>query len=603
MLVQQTEAIVFYRTTRVRRGGKEYIYGSVVKAVRVNGKPRQEMIAALGRVIESVSETDRAELLRVLRKWAGEPEARKAGAAPVAAGAVDPDLGEYRSYGDIVAIERAWEAVGLADIFRALARERHCRFDLERAVFSMVANRLADPRSKYGTAEWLYRDVYLPTGVPLDADELYDALTWLAGVQGEAELMLYRALVGSNRIDATVVFYDTSMFWFEGRGPEGLAERGRSKGTHPPNRRLILLGLIRSLNGWPIAHRVFAGNTADVTTLEPMLRDLVDRFGVRRFVFICDRGMISEEVIDLFENKLKVDYIIATKLRADAEVKDKVLSRAGRFSEKDEQLGVKEVYCDGRRYVVCRNLVEVEADAKRRAEILETLRTKHLNRPCRATTKRAKKLVVSGTFGRYLSEVGGFLAIDPKKVVRDERYDGKWVLRTNLSSAQASTEEVARLYRQEVSIEHDFRDLKSFIELRPIFHRLEPRVRAHVFICVLAKVVARELETRLHRSGFVGTSVEAVLDELARLQVTEVNSPEGRRFVRRRPTTEQEDLLRRLDIDPASLPWRLPTYELQRPRRTRLDNVEAERRRQARKRKRHEAWLGAQAARTRRRTE
>jgi hypothetical protein len=552
--------------------------------------------------VDDLSDEDKEELIRVLRRLNGErvPPKERSKSEGGCEEKADPELGEGRCFGDIYAIERAWESLGLDRIIREVAADGFFGFDMERAIFSMVANRLADPQSKYGTADWLYRDVYLPTGTPLDADELYDALTWLADAQNEVELRLFRNLVAGGRVDATAVFYDTSAFWFEGRGPVGLAEFGRPKGTHPPNRRLILLGLIRSLNGWPIAHRVFPGNTADTTTVEPMLRDLVERFGIRRFVFICDRGMISEEVIDLFENKLKVEYIIATKLRGDVDVRDKVLSRAGRYCEVSEQLGVKEAYLGGVRYIVCRNQVEAAADARRREEIVETLRTKHLAKPCKASTKKAKKLVTSGSFGRYLVEKDGLLAIDPKKVEADARYDGKWVLRTNTTLPKL---EVARLYKLEVGVERDFRDLKSFLELRPIYHHLEPRVRAHIFICVLAKVVARELETRLHRSGFVGTSVEAVLAELSRVQVTEVGSGDARRFVRSRLRPEQEDLFRRLDIDPRSLPWRLPAYDVARPRRTKLDNVAAERKRQERKRKRHDAWLAAMAARSKPRTE
>jgi hypothetical protein len=581
---------MYSRTVSVRKpNGKTYRYERIVKSKRVDGKPRQEVLAHLGRVADGLSAADRTEFIRVLRKWAGEPEARP---AVPAADQRDPELGESRSYGDVVAIESAWEAVGLKTLLQGEARDSGHGFDLERAIFAMTANRLIDPRSKYGTADWLYRDVYLPTGSPLDADQLYSALTWLAERQEALELALYRALVASGRVDATAVFYDTSAVWFEGRGPEGLAERGRPKGTHPPNRRLILLGLIRSIDGWPIAHRVFPGNTADVTTVEPMLRDLVERFGIRRFIFVCDRGMISEEVIALFE-RLGVEYVIATKLRGDAEVRDRVLGRAGRFRELDRQLGVKEVWCEGRRYVVCRNQVEAEGDARRRDEIIETLTTKHLATRCSASTKRAKALVTHKTFGRYLKEHDGHLILDTAKVKADARYDGKWVLRTNTA---LPADEVARLYKKQSGVEKDFREIKSFIELRPVYHRLEPRVRAHVFICVLAKVVARELETRLHRTGFIGTSIEAVLEELGRLQVTEVGAGDDRRFIRARLHPAQHDLLRRLAIDADALPWRLPAYPLARPRRVKLDNVKAEVQRQRRKQARHQAWLAEKAA-------
>jgi hypothetical protein len=297
--------------------------------------------------------------------------------------------------------------------------------------------------------------------------------------------------------------------------------------------------------------------------------------------------MVSEEVIDLLEKDLKVEYVLATKLRGNEEVRDQVLARPGRYEELEPNLGVKEVWAEGRRYVVCRNQIEALNDARRREEIVTTLLEKHLNRPCKATTKRAKKLVTSGTFGRYLVEKDGFLEIDPAKVKKDERYDGKWVIRTNTNLPK---EEVARLYKKEVGIEHDFRDLKSFIELRPVFHRLDPRVRAHVFVCILAKIVARELETRLHRNSYVGSSVQSVLMELARIRVAEIGSGDDRRYVRTRLTDPQKMLFQKLEMDPSRIPWRLPAYEVACPRRTRLDHVDMETARQERIAVRREVW-------------
>jgi hypothetical protein len=575
------------KVTTVRRGDKVYQYRSLVHSVRVDGKPTHEVLARLGR-IDHLTPEQKEEMGRLLLRLAGV-EAPPKPAAPVAdsGAARDAILGETRGYGDLVAIESAWRALGLDALLARLARDRGFSFDLERAIFAMVANRLSAPRSKYGTADWLFRDVYLPTGKPLDADHLYEALTWLAEVQSEVELALYRTLVETGRVDATAVFYDTTTTWFEGLGPEGLAARGRNKGSHPPNRRLILIGLVRSVNGWPIVHRVFPGNTADVSTVRTMLEDLTTRFGVRRFVFVGDRGMISEEIVRYLGEDLKVEYVIATKLRGDDEVRDNVLARPGRYDEVEEKLGVKEVYAEGRRYVVCRNLVEAANDERRRAEIVSTLREKHLDRPCAAKTKRAKKLVTSGTFGRYLVEKNGFLEIDPARVERDARYDGKWVLRTN---ADLTPVEAAKLYKKEVGIERDFRDLKGFIELRPMFHQLEPRVRAHVFVCVLAKTVARELETRLHRNAYVGSSVASVLMELGRIRVVEAGEGAELRYLRTRITPDQEMLYRRLEIDPSRLPWRLPAYPLARPRRTPLDHPQLEEQRQVRLEARHIAW-------------
>jgi hypothetical protein len=577
------------KTTTVRRGDRVYHYRSLVRSVRVDGKPTHEVLARLGR-IDHLTPAQKEEMGRFFLRMAGveePPAVAKAAPSGAADGLNDPEIGETRGFGDIFAIGEAWKSLQLDALVRSVIGERAFEFDLERAVFAMVANRLSAPKSKYGTVEWLFRDVYLPTGKPLDADHLYETLTWLADVQPELELSIYRMLVGSGRLDATAVFYDTTGVWFEGLGPPELAARGRKKGTHPANRRMILVGLVRSQNGWPIAHRVFPGNTADVSTVRVMLQDLVERFGVRRFIFVGDRGMVSEEVISLLEDDLKVEYVLATKLRGNEEVRDEVLSRPGRYEELEPNLGVKEVWVENRRYVVCRNQIEALNDVRRREEIVGTLREKHLGRPCKATTKRAKKLVTSGSFGRYLVEQDGFLEIDPAKVAKDERYDGKWVIRTN---AKLTTEEAARLYKKEVGVERDFRDLKSFIELRPVFHHLDARVRAHVFVCILAKIVARELETRLHRNSYVGSSVQSVLMELARIRVAEIGAGDERRYVRTRLTPPQEMLFRRLEMDPARLPWRLPVYELESPRRTRLDHVDMETARQERLAIRREIW-------------
>ncbi|MGH7855964.1 MAG: IS1634 family transposase [Candidatus Binatia bacterium] len=583
------------KVTTVKKGAREYRYASVVHSVRVNGTPKHETVSRYGRV-DHLTPAQLEEIgrlfLKKAKQLAGEvvppaPKSPEEAAPSKPATPGEPEVGETRGYGDIAAIEEAWKALALGGLFRDLAKERFFDFDIERAVFAMVANRLSAPRSKYAAVDWLFRDVYLPTGKPLDSEHLYRSLTWLSEVQPDAELAIYKTLEGTGRLDTTAVFYDTSMTWFEGRGPEEIAAFGRDKGSHPSGRRLILFGLVRSRNGWPITHRVFPGNTADVATVRVMLADLVRRFGVKRFVFVGDRGMISEEVIGLLESELKVEYVLATKLRGDKEVRDEVLSRAGRYDELERKLGVKEVWVDDRRYVICRNQVEAEADAARRREIIATLLEKHLDRACTASSKRGKQLAVNKSFGRYLVERNGLLEIDAEKVATDARYDGKWVVRTN---TKLSAEEVARLYKEEVAIERDFRDMKSMIELRPLFHHLEPRVRAHVFVCVLAKLVARELETRLHRNEYKGSSVASVLRELGRVKVVEVGNAEERRYVRTRLTSDQERLYRLLDMDPAHLPWRLPVYPVARPRRTALDHVEMEALRQERLEAKEIAW-------------
>lgn len=537
---------MYARTKRVKHGEKNYEYVQVVESRRVNGQPRQKVVDTLGRL----DGKDPGQVLRIadavmrfLAKRAGQPLEGEGGGI---------GAGQGRHFADVVAIEEAWRSLGLDKILERLGEERKFAFSLERAVFTMVSQRLIAPSSKLACVDWLLNDVYLPSAGTLDEDDLYATLTWLEEVAGDVELKLFEKLRRDGKIEVnekTAFFYDTTGFHFEGESAE-LAAFGRPKAGQPRDRPIALVGLVRSREGWPITHKVFPGNRADVSTVIEIIDDLKQRFGITRFIFVGDRGMVSKEVIaHLVKHGLQ--YVLAMKMRSAKEVKEKVLGRAGRFKVVKDNLEVKDVMVEDRRYVVCRNPASIQRDRRRREHILGELR-KALEGGVRPNSQRGAELRSNRAYRRYLTVKKGKLEISARKIAADERTDGRWVLHTNIEGADAA--ELAQTYKEQGRIEPDFRDLKSFIELRPVYHRKDPRIRAHAFICVLAKVVMNELERRFFTHGPMPFTIEHALKLLGRITVTPLRAGNGRLWVRTDLDADTRRVVEALGISARRLP-------------------------------------------------
>jgi hypothetical protein len=257
--------------------------------------------------------------------------------------------------------------------------------------------------------------------------------------------------------------------------------------------------------------------------------------------------MVSKEVIaHLVKHGLQ--FVLAMKMRSVKEVREKVLGCAGRFKVVSDNLEVKEVLVEDRRYIVCRNPASIERDRRRREHILGELR-KALEGGVRANSQRGAELRANRAYRRYLRVKKGKLVISARRVAEDERTDGRWVIYSNVDEAEAA--ELARAYKDLGRIEPDFRDLKSFIELRPVYHRKEPRVRAHAFVCVLAKVVMNELERRLFAHGPMPFTIERALKLLGRITVTPLRAGTTRLWVR----TDLDDEARRV-VEALGIPAR-----------------------------------------------
>jgi transposase len=293
-----------------------------------------------------------------------------------------------------------------------------------------------------------------------------------------------------------VVFFDTTSLYFEGEGGQEIGQYGHSKDSRPDLKQMIV-GAILDGSGKPICCELWPGNVTDITTFIPVVQRLKSRFGISSLCVVADRGMISRDTIEKLEsNDLTMHYILGVRMRKDATFRDESLEIDDSFievtpprrSSKDPSpLRVSERIRDGRRYIICYNEEQARKDTASRAAIVESLREK--------LKEGDKSLVGNNGYRKYLktTEAEHFV-IDDEKLASEEKFDGIWILRTNTDLPAA---DVARQYRQLWMVEDVFRCVKTVLETRPIYHKMDETIRGHVFCSFLALMLLKELESRL----------------------------------------------------------------------------------------------------------
>ena len=484
---------MFFRTKR--SGGRSYV--QLVENERIEGKVRQRVVASLGRMDDLEASGQLVRLTESLARLTEELEAVRV--------ASDVEARSARSLGGLMILERLWSELGLDRLLGKIEGRRKVEFDLERAVFTMVANRVLEPRSKRAVMSWL-DTVALSEEERPELHHLYRSLDVLSEEKDDLELRLHHRVrdLFHQRLD--LVLYDTTSLSFETLTEDELRRRGHSKDKRPDLPQAVL-GLLLSADGLPIAHELFAGNTYDGSTVPGVLERLKERFQLRWLIFVGDRGMVSRANLSALE-EAGYDWIVGVRLRTRPSLADAVLSDGADFETVAENLEVKEVQVDGTRYVVCRNPEQARRDAARRQAVIERLEA-------RLDRSGVKGLVTRSGFRRFLRIQGEEATIDREKVERDARYDGIWVLETSTDLPAA---EVADAYKSLWRVERAFRTLKSPLEVRPVRHWTEPRIRGHIVVCFLAFLLRTVLERRLFEEGDVDASFTEVLDALHQIQ-------------------------------------------------------------------------------------
>ena len=487
---------------RVKKSGK-YQYLQLVENRKEKGRVKQRVIATLGRMDELSAKGRVETLIRSLSRFSQQ-------AILIITGKSDVSLAA-KKIGPALIFERLWKQTGIGEAIRKQASERKFGFDVERAVFLTVLHRLMVSGSDRFCDRW-HQDYAIDGVDGMELQHLYRAMGFLGEeLADQTQATAFAPRCTKDRIEEEIffhrrdlfsgldlVFFDTTSLYFEGTGGDSIGQRGFSK-DHRPDLKQMVLGVIIDDKGLPICCEMWPGNTADVKSLLPVVESIRNRFGIRSFCIVADRGMISAETLSQLESpQPPMSYILGArmrKLKAMAEV----LSRAGRFREvhpegkgsKDPSpLAVKQVVHNGDRYIVCFNPRQARKDAQQREQILAALGEQ--------LKQGAKSLVGNKGFRRYLKIDRGAAHIDEAKVKAETRYDGKWVLRTN---TDLSADQVALKYKQLWQVERVFRDVKSLLLTRPIFHQRDHTIRGHVFCSFLALVLRKELDRCLEQAG------------------------------------------------------------------------------------------------------
>jgi Transposase DDE domain len=526
---------MFVREKRI--GPYTYIY--LVETVRQGGHVKQRIIRNLGRKEEVERRGDLDRLVLSATRLA-----QRSMVLSLLEQGTLPDLACHR-IGPPLIFERLWRDTQCSAVLTELLAERDFAVPLERAVFLTVLHRLMVSGSDRACEQWRI-DYRIAGAEGLHLHHLYRAMARLgeelppAGQDGRTlaprrvkDLVEERLFARRRDLfaDLSVVFMDTTSLHFEGEGGETLGECGHSKDYRPQLNQMIVAVIIDQ-NGRPVCSEMWPGNTADVTTLVPGVDRLRRRFGIGRVCFVADRGMISAATIAALEER-GLEYILGVRERSSKEVRDIVLAdplpsvplTLPHKGRPDTDLQAKAVRHQGRRYIVCRNLVEAAQAARTREAVVASLRAK--------LKAGDKALVGNSAYRRYLkTPEAQHFCIDEDRIVDDARYDGLYVLRTNTRLAPLN---VMLRYRDLLVVEQMFRTEKALLETRPIYHQSDAALRGHVFCSLLALVLRKELQDRL-AAAHLQPEWRALLADLDRLQEIETEQ-DGKRFILRTPVT------------------------------------------------------------------
>jgi len=546
--------------------------GSVVRYLQlahntwdpVAKRSRAEVIYNFGRE-DAVSRAALARLIASVSRFLEPDAALAAGAGEGLA------FLEARPLGGTYALDALWRRLGIDAVMRRLLKGRRRDPAAERVLFALVANRALSPSSKLAASRWVGEDVQI-SGLPETTDDAcYRAMDWLLEIQASLEKEVFHQLANLLNLEVDLLFFDTTSTYFcldEADAPLARDERGRplpadaeSDGGHGGKAAAagfrtygkskdhrddlpqVVIGMAVTREGIPVRVWSWPGNTADSALIRQVKEDLRD-WTLSRVVWVADRGFASQEN-RRFLRRGAHHYIIGEKLRSGSVEARAALARAGRYQEVAGNLRVKEVRIgQGERFVVCHNPEGTARDAAVRERLLARLTEMIAASDKLSATKRAELRGVISTkpgLARYLRvTAGGLLRTDEAAIKAEAKLDGKYLLRS--SDPELSAEDIALGYKQLYEVERGWRDMKQVIDLRPVYHRKEERIRAHVVLCWLALLLIRVSETSC------GESWPKLRRELEKIKVGTFEGPAGSFRQRTEISASQRVILGKLEL-------------------------------------------------------
>lgn len=535
------------------------------------GTPVAKIIHSFGRA----DQVDREALRRLVASISRFLDPAE---AVVAGSGLDVEVVDARRYGGAFVLDALFARLGIGKALRQAAEGR--RLDsraVERICFALVAQRALEPGSKLAATRWVAERVAIEHCPRFDSDAAYAAMDFLAGALPEIAEAIFASTANLLNLACDVIFVDTSSTYFEidladeevelagaadeaegraallaageeGGGPTEGAGRRFSKHSKDkrPDQPQVVIGMAVTREGVPVRCWTFPGNSSDKLIMRTIRDDLAG-WRLNRVVWVADSGFNS------LANRAYLQrggghYVLAERLRRGSAETRAALSRAGRYRRVAGNLEVKEVRLgDGaraERFVICHNPEAAARDREVRSNLVAYLESQIAGSDAWPRVRRDELVGALRTrpaLYRLLRRTKeGKLRLDRAAVAREERLDGKWLLRT--SDETLSAADLAVAYKQLYQVERGWRDLKGALGLRPVFHFREDRIRAHVQLCWLALLLIRVVENA------TGESWRVVRDELERMHLVTLETSEGRVAKRSQTTPHQRRIFAALKL-------------------------------------------------------
>jgi transposase len=538
--------LMYPRTVKVRSSsGTLNEYVRVVEAYRDGGKVKQRVVADLGR--KDLLVDILPKLKRLLGGDVGQQDTTPA----------DPEVVDASTWGPILVVRSLFDQLGLWSILdQHLGRAKAVPF-ADRA-FVLVANRLIAPASEHGLANWLETDFvcdrkgrrFVPHWHqrrrvrvhPRQLDAWYRTLDQLLAAKDRIEVALYHRLRDLFSLKPELVLYDITSTYFEGAGPHDFARHGYSRDGKSQNVQVIV-GVVMVV-GWPIAHHVWEGNRVDNSTVQEVINDLQKRFEFGRVVFVGDRGMVTDENIESI-TKNNHGFLVGIKRRRNPKLDawldavddtkwidcpgginaqerktDPLRTRAQEVPSGRPDRRVFVIDSDERRgYEQAKREQAMERARQKLEKLKERIASGDLKRPEKigAAVERIMQKYHGYRYFDWKLEDGSLEYTESEtRLGREKKIEGKYVIATGEKGL--SVLDAVALYKELTDVESGFRQLKDVMALRPIYHRVESRVKAHIFVAALALLVQRLLGRRLQEAG-VGLSPARAMQALSTVRL------------------------------------------------------------------------------------
>ncbi|HVH22650.1 MAG TPA: IS1634 family transposase [Pseudonocardia sp.] len=498
-----------------------------------------------------------------------------------------------RPVGGTLVLDALWHRLGIDTVMARLLAGRKRDPRTERVLFALVANRALAPGSKLAAAGWVNRRAHIDGLAETSDDACYRAMDWLLEIAPDLEREVFWQVATLLDHEVDLLFFDTTSTYFQTDHPDDPVARdtrGRPVLDPPPTTTTegaatnegaatteggtapaagdmtadgvgfrtygkskdsrddlpqVVIGMAVTRAGIPVRVWCWPGNTTDSALIRQAREDMRD-WTLARVMWVADRGFSSAE------NRRELrrgggHYIIGEKLRSGSAEATAALSRQGRYQHVRDNLQVKEVkIATDERFVICFNPDQADRDAALREVMVGKLTALIADTDALPATKRAElrgRISTMPGLNRFLRTTpGGLLRIDKTKIATETNPDGKYLLRC--SDPHLPAEDIALGYKQLLQVERGWRDMKTTLDLRPVYHRLEDRIRAHVILCWLALLLVRIVETT------TGDTWNRLREDLQELHVGTFEGPAGTFRQRTELSTAQRGILAKLNIDP-----------------------------------------------------